>query len=339
MYYNMQQWIASLIDMPAKRPLPLLSFPCIQLMGITVQELIQRADLQAKGMAMVAERVPSAASVSLMDLSVEAEAFGSTIHYSENEVPTVVGALVEDEDTAEALAIPEIGAGRTSIYIDAIRRAQKLIIDRPVFAGIIGPYSLAGRLMDVSKTMIYCFDEPDMVHMILEKSTAFLIQYCEAFKDAGANGVIMAEPLTGLLSPGMAAEFSHPYVKRIVDEMQTDDFAVFYHNCGNNVPFMINDIYQLGTFGYHFGDAISMMDVLPQAPHHALVMGNISPSQQFKGGTPDTITRATTELLETCQAYPNFLLSSGCDIPPSSSWANIDAFFAAAESVHTLSHQ
>ena len=339
MYYNMKQWVASVIDAPVKKPLPLLSFPCTQLMGITVQELIHRADLQAKGMALVAERVPSAAAVSLMDLSVEAEAFGSAIHYSENEVPTVVGALVEDEDTAEALAIPEIGAGRTSIYIDAIRRAQKLIIDRPVFAGIIGPYSLAGRLMDVSKTMIYCFDEPDMVHMVLEKSTAFLMQYCQAFKDAGANGVIMAEPLTGLLSPGMAAEFSHPYVKQIVDEIQTDDFAVFYHNCGNNVPFMIHDIYQLGAFGYHFGDAISMMDVLPQAPHHVLVMGNISPSQQFKGGTPDTITRATTELLETCQAYPNFLLSSGCDIPPSSSWANIDAFFAAAESVHTLSHQ
>lgn len=166
-----------MIDTPAKRPLPLLSFPCTQLMGITVQELIHCADLQAKGMALVAERVPSAASVSLMDLSVEAEAFGSTIHYCENEIPTVVGALVEDEDTAKALVIPEIGSGRTAIYIDAIRRAQKLITDRPVFAGIIGPYSLAGRLMDVSKTMIYCFDEPDMVHMVLEKSTAFLMQY------------------------------------------------------------------------------------------------------------------------------------------------------------------
>ena len=120
MYYNMKQWVASVIDAPVKKPLPLLSFPCTQLMGITVQELIHRADLQAKGMALVAERVPSAAAVSLMDLSVEAEAFGSAIHYSENEVPTVVGALVEDEDTAEALAIPEIGAGRTSIYIDAI---------------------------------------------------------------------------------------------------------------------------------------------------------------------------------------------------------------------------
>ena len=113
MHYDMKQWVASLIENTVKKPLPLLSFPCTQLMGITVSELIRHADLQAKGMALVAERVPSSAAVSLMDLSVEAEAFGSAIHYSEDEVPTVVGALVEDEDSAKALPIPEIGAGRT----------------------------------------------------------------------------------------------------------------------------------------------------------------------------------------------------------------------------------
>ena len=57
MYYNMKQWVASVIDAPVKKPLPLLSFPCTQLMGITVQELIHRADLQAKGMALVADRL------------------------------------------------------------------------------------------------------------------------------------------------------------------------------------------------------------------------------------------------------------------------------------------
>lgn len=31
-----------------------------------------------------------------------------------------------------------------------------------------------------------------------------------------------------------------------------------------------------------------------------------------------------------CPGYPNFVVSSGCDIPPASPWENIDAFFAAA---------
>ena len=328
---NMKQWAADLIAAPVKKPLPLLSFPCVQLMGVSVKQLVMSSDLQAKGMKLVADRVDAAASVSLMDLSVEAEAFGASIHISEDEVPTVVGALITEEDEADALQIPTVGAGRTGLCVEAIRHAAEMITDRPVLAGVIGPYSLAGRLMDVSEIMILCYDEPDMVHTVMEKCTAFLTEYCRAFREAGANGVVIAEPLTGLLSPGLAREFSHPYVEKLIAAVQTEDFCVIYHNCGDNVPHMITDIYQLGAAGYHFGDAIDMMSVLPQAPGDVPVMGNVSPAAQFRGGTPESIGAVTKELLKTCGAYPNFVISGGCDIPPQSPWDNIDAFFAAAK--------
>ncbi|MBR5120381.1 MAG: methyltransferase, partial [Clostridia bacterium] len=44
-----------------------------------------------------------------------------------------------------------------------------------------------------------------------------------------------------------------------------------------------------------------------------------------------SVREATTELLQKCSTYPNFVLSSGCDIPPKTPWENLDAFFAAAE--------
>ena len=333
MKQNMKQWAAQLMAAPSKKPLPLLSFPCVQMMGIRVRELISDSTLQAKGMELVAGRVNSAASVSLMDLSVEAEAFGSCIRVSEDEVPTVVGAIVSEEEEADALEVPAVGAGRTGLCVEAVRNAVGRITDRPVLAGIIGPYSLASRLMDVNETMFYCYDEPDMVHTVLEKATAFLIEYCRAFREVGANGVVMAEPLAGILSPALAREFSHPYVKKIIDAVQTEEFCVIYHNCGNNAALMAPDIYQMGALGYHFGDAIDMLTVLSQAPEDVLVMGNISPAAEFCGGTPESITKATRELLTRCGEYPNFVLSSGCDIPPHSPWENIDAFFNAAEGV------
>ena len=334
MKYNMKKWIQDQIHTGPKRPLPLLSFPCVQMMGISVRELISDSSLQAKGMELVAGRVNSAASVSLMDLSVEAEAFGATVRVSDDEVPTIVGAIVTDEDEADALQIPAVGSARTGIYLQAIEKASKTITDRPVFAGVIGPFSLAGRLMDVSEIMIYCYDEPDMVHTVMDKVTTFLIDYCKDYQAAGANGVAIAEPLTGLLSPNLAREFSHPYVRRLIEAVQTDDFAVIYHNCGDNAALMAKDIFELGAMGYHFGDAISMTDVLPVAPADALIMGNVSPSVHFLGGTPASIKEATHALMEACCKYPNFLVSSGCDIPPISSWDNIEAFFAAAESFY-----
>ena len=321
---NMKQWVAENIHLGTKKPLPILSFPSVQLMNISVRELINDSGLQAEGMKRIA-------AVSLMDLSVEAEAFGAKIHVSDDEVPTVTGAIVTDEDEAEALQVPAVGAGRTGIYLDAIAKATQLITDRPVFAGIIGPYSLAGRLMDVSEIMILCYEEPEMVHAVMEKVTEFLIAYCRAYEQAGANGVMIAEPLAGLLSPALAREFAHPYVRKLIEAVQHEEFAVFYHNCGDNVPLMAKDIYALGAMGYHFGDAITLKDMFADAPADALVMGNVSPSAQFCNGTPNSIREATRKVMAQCGEYPNFLISSGCDIPPASSWENIDAFFQAAK--------
>ncbi|MGI5897220.1 MAG: uroporphyrinogen decarboxylase family protein [Oscillospiraceae bacterium] len=328
---NMKQWLEDLKAAPVKKAMPVLSFPSIQLLNIGVKELISSSDMQSKGMKMIADRTDAAASVSMMDLSLEAEAFGSTIRVADDEVPTVLGHLIETQEQADALEVPEIGAGRTGIYIEAIQKACTLITDRPVFAGVIGPFSLAGRLLDVSEAMIYCYDDPDMVHTVLEKATAFLIQYCQAYKDVGAQGVVIAEPLAGLLSPALNDEFSVPYMQKIVEAVQDDSFIVIYHNCGGGTIRMIDGILTIGAGAYHFGNAIDMTEMVKHIPADTVVMGNIDPSTQFRNGTPESIRQATLELLEACHSYPNFVISSGCDIPPLSSWENIDAFFAAVK--------
>ena len=130
---NMKQWVRDQIAAPVKKGVPVLSFPSTQLLGITVRELIDSSELQAKGMKAVADRTPAAAAVSMMDLSVEAETFGATIHVSDDEVPTVIGAILEDAERiedVEAMKQPKVGDGRTGIYIDAIGEAVKLITDR-----------------------------------------------------------------------------------------------------------------------------------------------------------------------------------------------------------------
>ncbi|MBQ3489996.1 MAG: uroporphyrinogen decarboxylase family protein [Clostridia bacterium] len=328
---NMKAWLESMHGEPCKKAFPILSFPCIQLLDIPVCELISNADTQAKGMQLIAQKVPSAASVSLMDLSVEAECFGANVRFSENEVPTISGRMICDEDEAQALKIPEIGSARSGIYIDAIRKASEAITDRPIFAGTIGPFSLAARLLDISEIMMDCYDDPDMVHTVLEKATAFLIEYGKAYKEAGAHGIMMAEPVAGLLSPSLEAEFSAPYVKKIVDALQDDSFVIVYHNCGDNVLSMIDSLMTIGAGAYHFGNAVDMQTILEKVPSDVIVMGNVDPAGVLCCGTPETVRSATTELLEKCAKYPNFIVSSGCDIPPHTPWENIETFFEAVD--------
>jgi uroporphyrinogen decarboxylase len=323
----MSEWFARMIESKVKKAMPVLSFPSIQLLNISVIDLISDSRNQAMGMKLIADRVNSAAAASMMDLSVEAECFGSNIKYSEDEVPTVVGGIIKTREEAEALKVPEVGCGRTGVYIEAIKQALDLIKDRPVFAGVIGPFSLAGRLMDVSEAMLYCYDDPDMVHILLEKVTDFIIEYCKAYKAVGANGVFMAEPLAGLLSPALAEEFSSAYVRKIADAVKDDYFAVVYHNCGGATIQMIESILGTNCSAYHFGDAIDMREMMPHIPQNVVAMGNISPAKQFRNGTVESISKETYNLLKDCSKYPNFVISSGCDIPPLSKWENIDAFF------------
>ena len=326
---DMKAWLEALRDAPVKKAMPVLSFPAVQLMGITVRELFSSAEAQAEAIELGAKRTDAAASVSLMDLSVEAECFGSEIRFSDEEVPTVVGSIVTTEEEARALEVPAVGAGRTGLCVEAIRKATERITDRPVFAGVIGPFSLAARLMDVTEAMVLCYDEPDMVHILLEKSTRFITEYCRAFKEAGANGVVIAEPVAGLLSPALEEEFSAPYIKQIVDAVQDDSFLVIYHNCGGAVIRQIDSILSTGAAAYHFGNAIDMAEMMPHIPADTVAKGNVDPAGEFRGGTPESIRAATHKVMESCREYPNFVISSGCDIPPLSRWENIDAFFAA----------
>lgn len=315
----------------SKKAMPILSFPAAQKMGVSVETLVKSSELQSQAMQIVARDTATIAAVSLMDLSVEAEAFGAQVRFTKDEVPAITGQLVSDEDEANDLEVPELSAGRALLCVDAVRAAKQTITDKPVIAGMIGPYSLAGRLMDVTEIMYLCFDEPETVHTVLDKATQYLIRYGQAMKDAGADGIMMAEPLAGILSPDMAVEFSMPYVKRIIDALQDEEFAVLYHNCGNSVPQMLEGIYALGAAAYHFGNAIDMEAVMKVTPADILVMGNIDPAGQFASGTVESITAATRDLLDKCGSYPNFVPSSGCDIPAHAKWENIDAFFKAVE--------
>ena len=329
---NMKEWLADQLKADFKKPLPILSFPACALLGVTVRDITTSSELQAKGMQAIAARTDAAAAVSFMDLSVEAECFGATIVATDDEVPTIKERIIFDASDAEALTVPPVGTARSGLYVNTVKMAAEQITDRPVLAGMIGPFSLAARLYDVSEIMMECYDDPDTVHAVLEKITAFLIEYAKAYRAAGAGGIMMAEPVAGLLSPALEEEFSSPYVKRIREAVQDDSFLIIYHNCGDNVPKMLSSILSTGCAAYHFGNAVDIeQDILKAVPADTVVMGNLDPAGVLRMGTPQDVREKTLALLERCSKYQNFWLSSGCDMPPATPWENVDAFFAAAK--------
>ena len=94
---DMKNWVAEQIAAKEKKAMPVLTFPAAEKMGITTKELIYSSELQSDAMYYIYEHVDMLAVLAFMDLSVEAEAFGSTIRYSDDEVPTVMGSIVDED--------------------------------------------------------------------------------------------------------------------------------------------------------------------------------------------------------------------------------------------------
>lgn len=308
--------------------IPIMTHPGIELIGSTVRKAVTDGQVHADAICALNEAFPAAAVTAIMDLTVEAEAFGAEIRFSENEIPNVIGRLVNDADEVAALEVPGLDKGRVQEYLKANRLVAARVQDKPVYGGCIGPFSLAGRLFDLSELMMSMYMEPETVTALLEKCTDFLSAYVRAMKETGISGVVMAEPAAGLISNDDCLQYCTPYVKQIIDDVQDDSFKVILHNCGNT-GHCTDAMVRSGARALHFGNRADMVEALKACPTDLPVLGNIDPVGVFQQASPEQVYSAVSALLEKTAPYDNFILSSGCDVPPHTPIDNIKAFYRA----------
>lgn len=324
----MKQWVAEVIRSPQRVAIPIMTHPGIEYTGQSVKEAVTDGHVHFKAILALEERFPAAACTTIMDLTVEAEAFGAEVIFPENEIPTVASRLVYDQASVEQLQIPDLSKGRIPQFLLANELAAEYITDKPVLGGCIGPFSLAGRLYDLSEFMMACYCEPETAQTLLSKCAEFLQQYCLEMKKQGIQGVIIAEPAAGLLSDEGCREFSSDYIRSIVEAVQDEHFIVILHNCGNT-GHCTEAMLHTGAVGYHFGNNMDINLALGQCPSDVLVLGNLDPVGLFMGASAGEMETAVTHILGQTSNHPNFVLSSGCDVPPHIPQANIEAFYQA----------
>jgi uroporphyrinogen decarboxylase len=310
--------------------MPLATYPGLALTGGTVRDMVTSAAFQFEVQAALHERFRTRVVLCAMDLSAEAEAFGAEVLLADDEVPTVLGRRVTSLAEVEGLPVPQSGDARTGVYLETVGRLTRLV-DRPVvMAGCVGPFSLAGRLVGVGEAFGLTVTEPTLLHRLLEKCTGFLVAYARALKAAGADGLIMAEPSAGLLSPRAVRTFSSPYIQEVVRGVSDSPFAFLLHNCAAKLVHL-PAILAAGPRLFHFGAPMDLPAALAQVSPDIVLCGNLDPAGVFCQSTQEQVDARTRELLAATQSFPNFILSSGCDVPPSAPFANLEAFFEAAQ--------
>ena len=334
--------------------MPIGAYAGLDLTAARVRDVVTNPDAQVAAVLAMRERLGTPFLLTAMDLSAEAEAFGASVRLTDHEIPAIVGRLVRSAPEAAALPTPSAGDGRTAVHLAAARR---LVVasragagagagaEAPVIGGMIGPFSLAARLFGVAEALEATLAEPTTIHAILVRVTPFLIHYARAFRSLGAAGVIVAEPAAGLLSPRGLAAFSTPYVRRIVDAVQDDDFSVVLHNCGAKLVHL-ERILECGAAAYHFGAPMDVPAAVAAASAVAaagagpsggdgrpVICGNVDPTF-IHSASPDTVHEAAVALLsQVAAAGGHFVLSSGCDLPPGTPLDNVAALCRAGGAI------
>ena len=181
--------------------------------------------------------------------------------------------------------------------------------------------------MGVTEAFGLTITDPGLLHELIHKCARFLEAYVRAFVSAGADGVIMAEPSAGLLSPGAVSAFSSSYIRRIVEATRPLSFVL--HNCAARMVHL-PAILESGARILHFGAPMDLPAALGKVDEDVIVCGNLDPAGVFCQPSPIAVAEQTAKLLGSTAAFRNHVVSSGCDLPPQVPLANLDAFFTAA---------
>jgi uroporphyrinogen decarboxylase len=327
---------------------PLLGYPGLQLTKATVLQALTEGNAHFETVCALADRFKPDGIFYIMDLTVEAEALGAKINFVTNQPPSVAGHIISSEQDLKNLPIPDPAkAGRMPLFLKVMEKMKKTL-PIPKAAYVIGPLTLAGEITGVKNLMRILIRSTDFAQKILKFATEVSKGYAQALVEAGADIVCLLEPTAVLVSPKHFSQFSKPYVEEIASALKA---VTVLHICGNTTP-LIPEMITTRVHGISIDSVVDLVGVLGQIENGMAVIGNIDPMKAMVFDPPETIREKVLSLRRRAAGqektfsalghksfstgtqgqkigHSNFILSSGCDLPPEVPLENVAAFMTA----------
>ncbi len=167
------------------------------------------------------DRFPLDAAILFSDILTVPDAMGLGLQFLEGEGPRFERPVRTARDV-DALGSPD-PEGELRYVMDAVRLIRQELHGRAPLIGFSGsPWTLATYMVEggsskdfaLVKTML--FDQPELMHRLLDKITTTVTAYLNAQIAAGAQAVMIFDTWGGILTPRDYREASLSYMERIV---------------------------------------------------------------------------------------------------------------------------
>jgi uroporphyrinogen decarboxylase len=220
------------------------------------------------------------------------------------------------------------GAGRLPLVLETVRRLSDYGGgDIPVLGLFEGPFTTTCRILEPELIMRMVYKNRAALKALLDKVTAFLLEFARALMENGANAIFLPEPTASasMISPSMFRQFVLPRLTKLTQNLKV---PCILHICGDTSP-------TLRAMGESGAKVLSLDQCMDLAGARALVKdavlgGNVDPINALLMGSQEQVVTDTLNCLHRA-GTKRFVLMSGCGVPPNTPLENVKIMIKTAK--------
>ena len=281
------------------------------------------------------------AAILFSDILTIPDAMGLGLYFTEGEGPQFKKPVRTAADVA-ALPVPD-PESELKYVMDAVRLIRRELHGQVPLIGFAGsPWTLAtymvegGGSKDFGLVKSMMFDQPPLMHRLLDVLARTVTLYLNAQVAAGAQALMLFDTWGGVLTPRDYREFSLRYMERIVQGLTRE------HE-GRQVPVILftkNGGQWLETMADSGADALGidwttdLGDARARVGRRVALQGNMDPSLLY--ASPERIRREVDTILASYGQGSGLVFNLGHGIHPH---VNPDKVAVVVDAVHDLSRK
>ncbi len=270
------------------------------------------------------------------DMGVEAEALGAGVNFYPTHTdvlyPTMSKKVAEKvEDLNLQVPWDLAKAGRIPLVVESIQLLKEEVGGQVAIGSwVLGPYTLAGQLVDIGDLAKMAVKKPDMVNKVLDTLAGVLIEMSRIYREAGADYMTIREMGAGpdILSPRIFNSLIRPHLEKVFAAIESPKIL---HICGDTNS-IVEQMALCGADAISVDQKNNVAESRKEVGPDMFILGNIDPYGVVVKGKPDDVENAVKDAIDNGvnAIWP------GCDIFPTVPQENMEALMAAMQKYGAL---
>jgi uroporphyrinogen decarboxylase len=261
------------------------------------------------------------------DLLTEAQALGSTWKFPERDFYPRVDQYAggEPADVDRLVPVDPMSDRFWSVPLKAGAILQERIgREVAVIGSVISPFFVASELRGYENLMMDTFNDPGMVHRMVQVALESEMMYGERIAALGLEATFLdGSGASGqMVSPEMCAEYDIAYLRRLLERYRTLGIRTIVHN-DSELPYLGLQI-EAGAAAVHFNnDLVDLPELIQKNRGKICLVSGINHQVVIFQRTAAEVEAKVREAIELYGKDPGLMIAPGSEIPFKSPLENI----------------